>query len=47
MCRHSINLNENKNKDQWNVVDLDKDEYIKESNILFKSVFSDFINLSK
>ena len=51
MCRHDVNLTDyegktTKNK-QWNLIDIDNEEYIKECNMLFKNAFSDFIGSSK
>jgi hypothetical protein len=51
MCRHEINLAEydikNPKKSQWNIIDIDNEEYMNECNILFKNVFSEFIGNSK
>lgn len=48
MCRHEINLHNQKgqknNLNQWNLIDIDNQEYMSECNTIFQNAFSDFIS---
>jgi len=51
MCRHNINLEEfspnNLKRNQWSLIELDKDEYLKECEFLFRNSFSELVGFSK